>query len=253
MTSRRVKLHFKYRDVLLFVAGWLVVTAVFGRVIGDALRVYIAYYLYMIGWLLFFGVYWTISRSAPKVKRSIQLITIIAFLCLALPVWILARWDRERLIYNAARYDHPIILRMLFAKDTNQNEINQALLDAAAEGAANIVEYTLGKGASPDARLDNDDSALMVATQSGSIATVRILLGNRADVNARNKSGRTALIWAAYENTPEIARVLIDAGAEINARDEKGKTAIDLAYEFQNEELVQVLKQIRPRNSRSNP
>lgn len=246
MTSHRVKLQqlgFKYRNVLVFVAGWLVIPAVFGRVIGDALRVYVALYVYMIGWLLFLCIYWTLAQSAAKAKRSIPLITIIVFLCLALPMWILATWERERLIYNAARYEHPIILRILLAKGTDQGEINQALLDATAGGGTKIAEYALARGASPNARLDNGDSALMVAIQSGSSATVRLLLRYGADVNARSKSGRTALIWAAYENTPEIAQLLIDAGAEVNARDDKGETPLAVAYGFQNGELVRILKQ----------
>lgn len=245
MISRRIKLYrlvFEYPDLLVFAGGWLLIPVAFGRIIGDALRVYVAFYAYMGAWLFCLCIYWAFARSIAKVKRSIPLVVIIVFLCLALPVWIFVRWDKERLIYHAARYNHPIVLRILLARNANQNDINQALLDSAAGGNANIVQYALLRGASPNARFGNGDSPLMLATQSGSIVTLKLLLINGTDVNAVNKSGRTALIWAVYENEPEIAQLLIDAGADVNARDDKGKTALELAYGFENKELLRILQ-----------
>ena len=245
MISRRIKLYrlgFEYPDILVFAGGWLLIPVAFGRIIGDALRVYVAFYVYMAAWLLCLCIYWAFARKISKVKRSIPLVIIIVFLCLALPVWILVRWDKERLIYHAARHNHPIILRIVLGGSANQDEINQALLDSAAGGNAKIVQYALLRGASLNARLGNGDSPLMLATQSGSIVTVKLLLINGIDVNARNKSGRTALIWAVYENEPEIAQLLIDAGADVNLRDDKGETALELAYRFKDEELVRILK-----------
>jgi ankyrin repeat protein len=245
MTSRRIKLYrlgFEYPYILVFAVGWLLVPLAFGRIIGDALRVYVAFYVYMAAWLLCLSIYWASARSIAKIKRSLPLVIIIIFLCLALPVWIFVRWDKERLIYHAAHHNHPLILRILLARSANQNEINQALLNSAAGGNANIVQYALLRGASPDARIGNGDSPLMLATQSGSVEAVKLLLKQGTYINAHNNSGRTALIWAVYENEPEIAQLLIDAGADVNARDEKGETALELAQGFKNEELVLILK-----------
>jgi len=250
MISRRIKLYrlaFDYPFILVFAGGWLLIPVVFGRIIGDALRVYVAFYIYMAAWLLCLCIYCAFARSIAKIRRSLPLVIVIAFLCLALPVWILVRWDKERLIYHAARHNHPIILRIVLARSANQNEIDQALLDSAAGGNANIVQYALLRGASLNARLGNGDSPLMLATQSGSIVTVKLLLINGTDVNAHNKLGRTALLWAVYENEPEIAQLLIDGGADVNARDDKGETALELAYRLKDEELVRILKKARER------
>ena len=41
---------------------------------------------------------------------------------------------------------------------------------------------------------------------------------------------------------PEIAKILISEGAQINTKDNDGQTPLDIAVEYNNDEVIKVLK-----------
>lgn len=88
-------MSFRDLKVVIFVLGWLLITAVYGRIIGDSLRVYVAYYVYIVGWVLFLCVYCFIGATTKKLKQSILLIIVVTSLTLGMPIWIWTTWDRD--------------------------------------------------------------------------------------------------------------------------------------------------------------
>jgi ankyrin repeat protein len=116
-----------------------------------------------------------------------------------------------------------------------------ALMWAAAEGHANVVEMLLEVGANVHIRLDSGFTPLLFAVREGRLDVVRVLLKAGADVNDTVPPGETgrrrgyggrlppvgasALLLAVMNAHYELAAFLLDAGANPNA-DLPGYTAL---------------------------
>jgi ankyrin repeat protein len=88
------------------------------------------------------------------------------------------------------------------------------LLVAAHEGATEIAELLLKKGAAVDSEDSHGDSALMFAARTGQRAMVDLLIEKGADVNHQGINGHTALIYGAYNGYVGIVAALLKAGAK---------------------------------------
>lgn len=91
------------------------------------------------------------------------------------------------------------------------------LMTAARSGALAAVRMLLAHGARVD---DQDDrrgqTALMWAAAEGHADVVETLVGAGADVRTRVPSGLTPLLFAVREGRLEVVRVLLQAGADVN-------------------------------------
>jgi ankyrin repeat protein len=91
------------------------------------------------------------------------------------------------------------------------------LMTAARTGAADLVKLLLARGARLDARDDRrGQTALMWAAAEGHAAIVNDFIEAGADFRLRTPSGFTPLLFAVREGRPEVVRVLLRAGADVN-------------------------------------
>jgi len=129
----------------------------------------------------------------------------------------------------------PAVRLLLEGKvDVNAAETVQkttALMWAATEGHADVVDLLLTAGADPDRqahvtslteRTGNSDhptggfTALMWAARNGHEAVVRRLAAGRANLNLKNGDGASAAMIAIYNDRFDMAKTLVDLGADAN-------------------------------------
>ena len=91
------------------------------------------------------------------------------------------------------------------------------LMTAARTGSLASVKALLARGAAVDARDEaRSQTALMWAAAEGHAAIVQELIGAKADVRARLQSGFTPLLFAVRGGHLDVVRVLLEAGADVN-------------------------------------
>jgi ankyrin repeat protein len=94
-----------------------------------------------------------------------------------------------------------------------------AMSEAASAGSTAVIEKLLSAGADPDSANADGETALMTIARSTNIAAAKLLLDHGAHVNAKeSQKEQTALMWAAAENQPGMVKELIAHGADVNAR-----------------------------------
>jgi ankyrin repeat protein len=91
--------------------------------------------------------------------------------------------------------------------------------EAAFASNTAVIEKLLNAGADPDSPNADGQTALMVVARTTNVAAARLLLDHGAHVNAKeSQKEQTALMWAAAENQPGMVKELIAHGADVNAR-----------------------------------
>jgi uncharacterized protein len=91
------------------------------------------------------------------------------------------------------------------------------LMTAARTGTAGAVKALLAAGARVDGKDDRrGQTALMWAAAEGHAAIVQDLIEARADLHARVPSGFTPLLFAVRSGRSDAVRVLLQAGADVN-------------------------------------
>jgi uncharacterized protein len=91
------------------------------------------------------------------------------------------------------------------------------LMTAARSGSLAAVKALLAKGAAADGKDDvRGQSALMWAAAEGHADVVQTLISAGADVNRRLPSGFTPLLFAVREGRLNVVRVLLEAGVDVN-------------------------------------
>jgi ankyrin repeat protein len=91
------------------------------------------------------------------------------------------------------------------------------LMTASRTGAPAVVKALLRHGARADAKDDRrGQSALMWAAAEGHAAIVEDLIAAGADFRTRLASGFTPLLFAVREGRLDVVRVLLKAGADVN-------------------------------------
>ena len=112
---------------------------------------------------------------------------------------------------------------------------------ARSDGRRGDVLRILDSGVPVDQRDSRGSTALMDAVAQGDAELVAALVAKGANVNARNRRSVTPLMLAAMYHRNDLARLLIDHGAAVNAADEDGSTPLILAAERGNAPLVALL------------
>jgi ankyrin repeat protein len=120
-----------------------------------------------------------------------------------------------------------------------------ALLWAAARGRAAAVAALLEAGADP-ARAHSRSGALPIhmAGHSGDTETARLLLDcvpEQIDA-VWDLNGHTILLQAVFYGHLELARLLVDHGADTAITTARGLGPIELAAQFQNAAMVEVIR-----------
>ena len=100
------------------------------------------------------------------------------------------------------------------------------LMEAAKQGAFDLVERLLERGAGVNVRNDNGGTALMFAAIPGHVKTLALLIEHGADVNATGHFNWTALMVAASKGHRESVELLLRHGADPNVQDTYGWTPL---------------------------
>jgi len=113
------------------------------------------------------------------------------------------------------------------------------LLDAVQQGDAAKVKALLEKGASPEARIqENDRTALYLAAEKGDLAIVELLLVHRANIQVREKERNETPVGAAARNRhAPVVRALLAR----NAGPDAVPTAALSAIHQDSTEVLQVV------------
>lgn len=106
-----------------------------------------------------------------------------------------------------------------------------------------MVEYLIGKGASPNEVDDDKISVLSWATIGNNAGMVKSLLARGAQVNHVDNFGMTPVLYAASIDfwDTSVVEKLIAAGADVSAKNKEGLTALDLAKKYHHKALANLL------------
>jgi ankyrin repeat protein len=143
--------------------------------------------------------------------------------------------EGETPLHGAARAGSVAAVRLLLARGAEVNtaeafQQTTALMWAAAEGHADVIDLLLESGADPNrqghvtslTKRSNADhptggfTALMYAARSGNETVMRRLLARGADINLKNGDGASAAMTAIYNDRFDAAATLIDLGSDVN-------------------------------------
>ena len=87
------------------------------------------------------------------------------------------------------------------------------------------------------------DVPILAAAYNGNIEAVKQHLAAGTDVNVKGGfADGTPLHYAAANGHKEIAELLIEKGADVKAKDEGGKTPLDVAIQFKELEITNLLR-----------
>ncbi|XP_047101767.1 serine/threonine-protein phosphatase 6 regulatory ankyrin repeat subunit B-like isoform X2 [Schistocerca piceifrons] len=126
----------------------------------------------------------------------------------------------------------------LGARDMNERT---PLHWAGIKGYEEMARRLLAAGADVGARDKFQQTPLHFAAWGGSAAVVRLLAASSADPDARDVDGWTPLHTAAFSDETEAATALLEAGADMGAVDNNGNTPLDIARQYNNQHVIDVL------------
>src|SRR5215467_14422740 len=156
-------------------------------------------------------------------KLHIRWISLVAAgLAVAGVIVLRAQAPQPEAVYDAIRTNDLARLRMLIttAADANRadDHANTPLIDAAAAGSPEALQYLISKGANVNVPNASGLSPLMLAATD--LAKTRVLVDHGANVNATTKTGRSALFLAAMSShSAAVVRLLLAKGADVKAVD----------------------------------
>lgn len=127
-----------------------------------------------------------------------------------------------------------------------------AILIAAANNNADIVNLLMVARADVNAPGIWGETALMVAVQNNNIPIIRILLNAGADLARRDAAGSTALCLSVRSGSPELVKLLVSSGADPNLPNTSGETPLWLATEQDRPEIASILLSLGAKVSQKN-
>lgn len=157
-----------------------------------------------------------------------------------------AETDTTALMEAVDNGNHEMVLALLDAgADPNRkNKYGRTTLMATSEQTTPEIIWTLiSAGAKVNAKDDYGNTPLMIAVDADNVPVVQALIEVKAKVDAKDEKGMTALMKAAEgAGHLEIVKALLIAGANVNQKNEDGETALNLAEDYENLEIVQLLR-----------
>lgn len=106
-----------------------------------------------------------------------------------------------------------------------------------------VAQILIEKGADINtASQDRGNTPLMDAAAAGDIDCLNYLIENGAALDGQSKNGQSALILAAGQNHLDCAKRLLDAGANINLKDKLGMSVHQYSRLLKNKELEDLLR-----------
>lgn len=131
-------------------------------------------------------------------------------------------------IWRGSPIQYPEIVQLLLTRKPSQTALNAAMISAAEDDEASIVQILLKAGANVKARNAQGETALFrAAADLRDDRNVRALLDAGADPNARGNKGDTVLFNAGL-NFLDIIELLLARGANPHIPDAKGHMLVRL-------------------------
>lgn len=124
---------------------------------------------------------------------------------------------------------------------TADDDLNQRLVAAAANGNTPRVIELLQKGADANARGARGRTPVMAAAYGNHIETVEALIERGADVNLRDNLLNNPFLYAGAEGLLDILKLAVQAGADPKLTNRFGGTALIPAAERGHVEVVKYL------------
>ena len=122
-----------------------------------------------------------------------------------------------------------------------QDELNEALLEAATSRHIKRIGALIKKGAQIDAADDMGRRPLHWAAWHADKEMAELLLASGAQICAVNNDGKQPLHEAVWRGHGEMAGFLIGKGAQICAADKEGRQPLHVAVRMGDKEMVALL------------
>ncbi|MEP2669199.1 MAG: ankyrin repeat domain-containing protein [Cyclobacteriaceae bacterium] len=124
--------------------------------------------------------------------------------------------------------------------DSQQQEL---FFKSIQEGAYQIAEYLISKGAKINSYNASGTTPLITAVSNNDERMVELLLKRKADPNQKEEEGLegTPLMYSSVNPNTSIAKMLIKAGADVNTIDVNKDPAINWAAYYGNIALMRLL------------
>ncbi|NWH66180.1 ANKE1 protein, partial [Geococcyx californianus] len=126
--------------------------------------------------------------------------------------------------------------------DTEDKYYRTPLMTACASGNIDVVQYLLEKGADVNAADNFMWTPLHHACYNGHIDIAKLIVKAGAAVDAPSTGNATPLMRAIEIGRLDIIYFLISAGADIQTTNSNGKNALDIANEFADSRIIELLK-----------
>lgn len=123
----------------------------------------------------------------------------------------------------------------------NRKEISAAVLESAAYGNSEALNYLYSTGAPLDTVSEKNETPLILAARFGHSGIVKQLIDSGADLDAADVNRAGALTWAARIGNADITHMLIQAGAETDIIDTAGFTPLAHAVRLGHTDIVDML------------
>jgi rhodanese-related sulfurtransferase len=104
-----------------------------------------------------------------------------------------------------------------------------ALMLAALQDEAGIVQALLAAGADVNLVNDDDNNALWFACVSENIEIIELLVAHQISLDNQNANGATCLIYAASAGKLDVVKALVELGADLDKSTLDGFSALDSA------------------------
>ena len=157
-------------------------------------------------------------------------------------------YENTRLIFTAHGGDTETVRSLVGLKEVDVNHKDTdgrtALLLAADEKHADVVQVLIDAGADIEAKDEEGRSPLLLASRRGAVDIVNMLVKAGARVSLADRTGETCLSLAAFRGHTETVRTLLCMpGVDVNQsrNNNRGDTALHRAVGRKHLSIVHVL------------
>ena len=136
--------------------------------------------------------------------------------------------------------------RLLIDRGSARNLLNEdgqtLLMRTLTNQDPRLTKILIEAGADASTKDRYGTTALILAASVGNLDTLKLLIAAGADLNETDNDQETALMRAVAAHDSECVEALVKAGADLTRKNNDGKTALDLAREYEQEEMITLLK-----------
>ncbi|MET4560283.1 ankyrin repeat protein [Lysinibacillus parviboronicapiens] len=145
------------------------------------------------------------------------------------------------LLQGCSSYHEAELLKLQKDSEIMSVELNEQLLQAAAQGEVSLIQDLLSKDIDINVQDANKRTAVMLATYNNDVEMATMLIEAGADVNIQDDRQNNPFLYAGAEGYLEILKLTITAGADPSITNRYGGTALIPASEHGYIDVIQEL------------